>query len=80
MQRCGGLILHTHPLERSQFFFMAWQSAPSQMPLHEHLRVRTLHLKSRLPVGDEPVLGAVCAAAIKAMRASNAIPNARIFV
>jgi len=80
LQRYGGLMLHTHPLERSQFFFMALQSAPSQLPLHEHLRVKTLHLKSTLPGGDDPVLGAVCAAVTKAMKASKTIPNARIFV
>ncbi len=72
-------MLHTHPLERSQFFCMALQSAPSQLPLHEHWRVLTLHLKSR-PPGDEPLLGAVCAEVTRAPRASKTIPKARIFV
>jgi hypothetical protein len=83
VQRYGGSMLHTQPLERSQFFFMALQSAPSHMPLHEHWRVKTLHLKSRLPGlpgGAEPVLGAVCAAVSKATNASKTIPSARIFV
>jgi hypothetical protein len=76
-------MLHTHPFERSQFFFMALQSAPSQLPLHEHLRVRTLHLKSRLPglpAGPDPVLGAVCATVINARTASRTIQNARMSV
>jgi hypothetical protein len=80
LQRYGGLLLHSHPLERSQFFFMALQCAPSQLPLHEHCRVKALHLKSRLPGGDEPVLGAVCAAVTSTMSASKTIPNARMFV
>lgn len=83
LQRYGGLLLHAHPLAISQFFFIAWQSVPSQLPLHEHLRVRALHLKSRLPGltgGAEPVLGAVCAAVTRASRARRTIPSARIFV
>ena len=75
-------MLHTLGLERSQFFCMALQSAPSQLPLHEHWRVFTSHLKSR-PPGDEPVLGAVCAAVnamIRVSRASKTIPKARIIV
>jgi hypothetical protein len=80
LQRCGALTLHTHPFERSQFFCMAWQCVPSQSPLHEHWREKTLHLKSKPPVGEEPVVGAACAAAINAMKASKAIPRERIFV
>jgi hypothetical protein len=80
LQRCGGLLLHAHPLERSQFFFMALQCAPSQLPLHEHCRVKALHLKSTLPGTDDPVVGAVCAALTNAVKASKTIPSARIFV
>jgi hypothetical protein len=80
-------MLHTHPFESSQFFFMALQSAPSQLPLHQHLRVRTLHEKPRPPVDgpvDGPVLGAVCATVTKATRATpktaTASASTRIFV
>jgi hypothetical protein len=76
-------MLHAQPLAMSQFFFMALQCAPSQLPLHEHSRVKTLHLKSTapgLPGGAEPVLGAVCAAVSRAMRASRTMPTARMAV
>jgi hypothetical protein len=75
------LVLHAQPLEMSQFFFMALQCVLSQSPLHEHWRVKTLHLKSTapgLPGGAEPVLGAVCAAVTTAMRASRTMPSARM--
>ncbi len=74
-------MLHTQPLEMSQFFFMALQSAPSQLPLQEHWRVKTLHLKSTLPGGDEePVVGAVWAAPAKVTSANRMIANVRILV
>jgi hypothetical protein len=81
LQRSGGLMLHTLSLEGSQFFRIAWQCAPSQLPLHEHVRVRTLHLKSKppgLPGGADPVLDAACAAVTTARKASSTIPSARI--
>jgi hypothetical protein len=43
--------------------------------------VKTLHLKSTLPGGDEePVVGAVWAALAKVTSANRMIANARIFV
>jgi hypothetical protein len=75
-------MLHTHPLAMSQFFFMALQCALSQSPLHEHWRVKALHLKStapRLPGRAEPSLGADCAAVTRARRASKTMPSARMF-